>query len=215
VTVALVLTALWGCKWYGETQLGRLVLTTDGPGLAAELFEADQDRPVVSPFPVPTLRPVTLPPGDYRLRLGVGQGRRATYGVYITAGQDHQFKVHLEETGRFRSVLFGKPAPIAWRLLEHVQLSGDGRLLCSSGRGSVEISRRNGSVLEHGPAVEEPLLQTLDGQTAGAHGWPESGANKQDRVRLSEWCDTNLDSRIVFCKSSQLHVMKVNDREVL
>ncbi|MBM4070239.1 MAG: serine/threonine protein kinase [Planctomycetes bacterium] len=54
--------------WYREAQLGRVVLTTDGPNLVAEIIDAN-DKLVVPAFTVPTTKPVALRAGAYQLRL--------------------------------------------------------------------------------------------------------------------------------------------------
>ena len=91
----LALGGLSAWKSYREHQLGRLLLTTDGPYLKADVLN-DRDEAVVPAFTVPAQDWVLLSPGSYRVRLSCPGLLSETLHVNIERGAKHQFKVGLE-----------------------------------------------------------------------------------------------------------------------
>jgi outer membrane protein assembly factor BamB len=68
--VLLMAGALVGWRYYADWWLGRVELTSDGPPLAAEVLpETGSDQPITDPFDVGARAVITLPAGDYRLRV--------------------------------------------------------------------------------------------------------------------------------------------------
>jgi outer membrane protein assembly factor BamB len=94
-TVLLMLGAWAGWRSYGEWRLGRVVLTTDGPPLRAQVLAESADEPIGEPFDVGTRTLLPLPAGDYRLRV-TGTG---------LLGQTYRFAVNRGETLAHRIAL--------------------------------------------------------------------------------------------------------------
>ncbi len=95
VAAVLALGGLSVWKTYQEHQLGRLLLTTDGPYLKAEVLN-DRDEAVVPAFTVPAQDWVLLAPGSYRVRLSSPGLLSETLSVEIERGAKKEFKVGLE-----------------------------------------------------------------------------------------------------------------------
>ncbi len=95
VAALLALGGLSAWRSYQEHQLGRLLLTTDGPYLRAEVLN-ERDEAVVPAFTVPAQEWVLLAPGSYRVRLSCPGLLSETLQVAIERGAKHQFKVDLE-----------------------------------------------------------------------------------------------------------------------
>jgi len=106
-TVLVMIGALLGWRFYSDWQLGRIVLTNDGPPLTAQVLPESGDLPAGEPFEVVTRWVLALPAGDYRLRLnGVGRlGRTCRFAV--NRGETQTHAISLDE-GR---LLGGEPPP--------------------------------------------------------------------------------------------------------
>ena len=63
------------------------MLIADGPPLAAELLPASDDRPMGEPFDVGTRTVLTLPAGDYRLRIKAAELMSQTYRIAVNRGE--------------------------------------------------------------------------------------------------------------------------------
>jgi len=106
-TVLVMVGALLGWRFYSDWQLGRIVLTNDGPPLTAQVLPDSGDQPAGEPFEVVTRSVLALPAGDYRLRLnGVGRLGR-TYRFAVNRGETQVHALSLDE-GR---LLGGEPPP--------------------------------------------------------------------------------------------------------
>jgi serine/threonine protein kinase len=80
-----------------HAQLGHIRLKTDGPSLVADVLEADEDRPIMPSFTVPTAEPFDLPEGSYRLRLS-GPGRATeTTQLLVDRGRQLDYQVGLKQ----------------------------------------------------------------------------------------------------------------------
>jgi hypothetical protein len=95
--------AAW--RWYADWRLGRVVLTTDGPPLTADVLPAGDDTPVTEPFTIGTSTPLALPAGDYRLRLRAPGRLGRTVRVGLNRGETVTHRVSLEQ-----GLLFGSEA---------------------------------------------------------------------------------------------------------
>ena len=96
-TVVLMLGAVLGWRYYSDWRLGRVVLTTDGPPLIAQLLPESGDEPIGEPFDVGKRTALSLPAGDYRLRL-TGTGRLGrTYRMGVDRGETHSHRLSLDE----------------------------------------------------------------------------------------------------------------------
>ena len=94
----LMAAALGGWRYYADWRLGRVELTTDGPPLAAEVLpESASDQPITEPFDVGARTVITLPAGDYRLRVGERGCLSQTYKVAINRGETRTHHLTLDE----------------------------------------------------------------------------------------------------------------------
>jgi outer membrane protein assembly factor BamB/tRNA A-37 threonylcarbamoyl transferase component Bud32 len=83
----------WG--WYTEGLKGQLVLTTDGPGLEAEVLK-DNDELVLPPFAVSAApQTISLPARNYRVRLSAPGPLSETYHVVVEQGVQQPYEVRL------------------------------------------------------------------------------------------------------------------------
>src|SRR5262249_30448267 len=77
---------------------GRIVLTTGGPPLAAEVLSASSgDRPMGEPFDVGARTVLTLPAGDYRLRVQAAGLMSQTYPIPGNRGETRTHHVTLDD----------------------------------------------------------------------------------------------------------------------
>ena len=97
-TVLLMIGAFVGWRYYSDWRLGRVVLTTDGPPLAAEVLPASSgDEPIGEPFDIGTRTVVALPAGDYRLRVKATGLMGQTYRVAVNRGETRTHRLTLDE----------------------------------------------------------------------------------------------------------------------
>jgi outer membrane protein assembly factor BamB/tRNA A-37 threonylcarbamoyl transferase component Bud32 len=198
VAALLALGSLSAWRSYQEHQLGRLLLTTDGPYLRAEVLN-ERDEAVVPAFTVPAQEWVVLAPGSYRVRLSCPGLLSETLQVDIERGAKHQFKVDLEARqlweplaeshgdrvvavdlgGRIdfvrlsdnQSVLSrvdGRTGKVVWKKPRHVKPKGPGKGLTDE-----EWQQRETILAENWPG-DLPLLQVapdLDGDGVGDLVW--------------------------------------------
>src|SRR5262249_19376967 len=95
-TVILMMAALFGWRDYSGWRLGRIVLTSDGPPLAAEVLPASSgDQPMGEPFDVGARTVVSLPAGDYRLRVKAAGRMSQTYRIAVNRGETRTHHVTL------------------------------------------------------------------------------------------------------------------------
>ena len=83
VTALVLLGALLAWHLYAGWRLGRIELTTEGAPLRVQVFRESGDEPIGDAFDVAERAVLSLPAGDYRLRItGNGRlGRRARFAV--------------------------------------------------------------------------------------------------------------------------------------
>src|SRR5262245_14981126 len=94
VSLLVIAGSYFGWAAYSESLMGRLVLTTDGPSLVAEVLN-DRDEPVVPSFPVPTTQPVVLPAGSYRVLLSASGQLSETWNIDVERGVERSHAVRL------------------------------------------------------------------------------------------------------------------------
>ncbi len=87
-TVLLLFGSQLAWRGYCHWRLGRVVLATSGPPLSAQVFPESGDAPVGEPFEVVDRAVLSLPAGDYRLRV-TGHGR---------LGRTYRFAVNRDAT---------------------------------------------------------------------------------------------------------------------
>ncbi len=86
--VLALLAALGGWRAYSEWRLGRIELTNDGPMLTVQVLDESGEHPLGEPVEVFKKATLSLPDGDYRLRVNQ-EGR---------LGRTYRFGVHRGET---------------------------------------------------------------------------------------------------------------------
>lgn len=94
--ILIVVVGLLSWKLHQESRLGQFSLQTDGPPLVAEVLD-DNDEQVIKPFRVPTVLPVELPAGEYRVRLSGTDLMSETFQLSVEAGGKHEFNVNLDD----------------------------------------------------------------------------------------------------------------------
>jgi len=106
-TALLILGTVSAWKSYAEWQLGHIELTNDGPILKVQVCDETGERPIGEPVDLVTNTALTLPDGDYRLRVnGVGRLGRM-YRFAVNRGETIAYALSLDE-GR---LLGGDPYP--------------------------------------------------------------------------------------------------------
>jgi len=96
-TVLLMVSALAGWRYYSEWRLGRIILTTDGLPLTAQVLPESGDQPITDPFDVGTRTIVALPASEYRLRVRAKglRGRISRFAIH--RGETRSHRVSLDE----------------------------------------------------------------------------------------------------------------------
>ncbi len=97
-TVLLMAAALVSWRYYADWRLGRVELTADGPPLAAEVLpESGSDQPITDPFDVGARAVISLPAGDYRLRVRGAGLLSQTYKVAFHRGETRAHHLTLSD----------------------------------------------------------------------------------------------------------------------
>jgi outer membrane protein assembly factor BamB len=160
-SVLLVVLAVFGWQWYMESRLGRVMLTTDGPPLAAEVLFEDRDDLVVKPFTLPTQEPVSLPAGSYRLRLS-GQGLLSeTWQFLVRKGTQQQLSVRLGAGELW------DPIPAA-QWFDVMDLAGRSDVILFDDRGLRRLDGATAKVIWERPLGEKDFWESL---TKGPFDW--------------------------------------------
>ncbi len=95
--VLVLLGGIAAWRAYSQWQLGHIVLSTSGQPLAAELISESGDASVGEPFDIGTHAVLSVPQGDYRLRVtGVGLLGQ-TYRVAVNRGETRTHSLALDE----------------------------------------------------------------------------------------------------------------------
>ena len=96
-TVLLMAGAFFGWRFYSDWRLGRVVLSTTGPALTTVLLHDSGDEPIGEPFDLGSHTTLSLPAGDYRLRVqGVGLIGQ-TYRLAVYRGETRDYRLALDE----------------------------------------------------------------------------------------------------------------------
>ena len=108
VTLIFMSASVVAWHYYSEWRLGRVELITNGVPLVAQVLAQSSDDAIGEPFDLVTRAVVSLPDGEYRLRVN-GMGRLGrTYRFAVNRGETQSHTVSLDE-GR---LLGGEPG--AW-----------------------------------------------------------------------------------------------------
>ncbi len=97
---ALLLVAGSAAGWwfYAEWRLGRIELTNEGAPLAVQVLSESGDEPLGEPLDVVRRATLTLPDGDYRLRVS-GSGRLSqTYRFAVNRGELQTHPITLDDS---------------------------------------------------------------------------------------------------------------------
>jgi outer membrane protein assembly factor BamB len=95
IAVAVVLGSIASWWAYGQSRLGHISLTTEGPSLTAEVLDEESDEPVVPSMAVPSQEPVALKEGRYRLRLSASGLLSETWPLEVQRGSQSSLDVRL------------------------------------------------------------------------------------------------------------------------
>ncbi len=93
--VLLVIGGFFGWQWWVNSRLGQVTLTSDFPTLKAEVLD-EQDQLIGKPFTVPTLEPLSLPEGNYQVRLSQAGQLSETSLLHMERGSQPRFPMGLE-----------------------------------------------------------------------------------------------------------------------
>ncbi|MEI8379541.1 MAG: protein kinase [Planctomycetota bacterium] len=95
-SLTLIVGGWFGWQLYRDSLQGRMLFTTDGPTLVAEVLNQDGE-PVVAGFPVPNPQPVTVPAGPYQVRFSSAGLLSETWQLNVDRGGPQTFPVKLME----------------------------------------------------------------------------------------------------------------------
>ena len=113
----MIASASLSWRTYAEWRLGRVELTTDGSPLTVQVLSETGDEPIGESFELAKRVVLTLPDGDYRLRLsGVGRLGR-TYRFAVNRGETQSHNLSLDE-GRLLGGEWHTPLPNGKRPME-------------------------------------------------------------------------------------------------
>jgi outer membrane protein assembly factor BamB len=96
-TVLLMIGAFGAWRYYSDWRLGRILLTTDGPSLTAQVLPEASDEPIGEPFSIGAHSVVSLPAGDYRLRVQAPGLMGQTYRVALNRGETRTHRVTIDD----------------------------------------------------------------------------------------------------------------------
>ncbi len=128
-TLAVVAAAIGAWWFYSGWRIGRIELFTDDGPIVAQVLGELSDEPIGDPFDLNTRAMLSLPAGEYRLRVtGVGRLSR-TFRFAVNRGETIAHTISIDE-GRLA----------AWRAkafenLRRIQ-EGGGDSVCEYGRGT-------------------------------------------------------------------------------
>jgi hypothetical protein len=95
--IVVELVGLAGWRLYDHWSSGRIVLTNQGPALSVQVLDESGEVPVGDPFDLVAESVLTLPDGDYRLRVN-GEGRLGrTYRFAVNRGETVEHELSLDE----------------------------------------------------------------------------------------------------------------------
>jgi serine/threonine protein kinase len=154
-TAGLLLVACW-FTWqrYDDWRKGRLFLASDGTAATAELFH-DDGTSAGPPFSLPTEEPLSLPAGEYQLRLRGRGFLEESYRVRVDRAVERAYDVSLADQRLW------KPMPVP-RCYELAELNGRRDVFVLSETG---VSRRHGGT---GQVLwEADLREAADPKLAG------------------------------------------------
>jgi PQQ-like domain len=107
---AVAVLVIVGPRYYAGWRIGHIVLFTDDAPVVAQVLEELSDQPIGEPFDLHSRAKVSLPAGEYRLRVtGLGRLSR-TYRFAVNRGETLAHTISIDE-GR---LLGGERAPVEY-----------------------------------------------------------------------------------------------------
>jgi serine/threonine protein kinase len=94
-SILVLVGGILGWLWYRQAQLGQVNLTSNGPTLVGEILD-DEDQLVVPSFSVPTATPLSVPRGNYWLRLSGSGMLSETWPLEVRRGEETGHSVSLQ-----------------------------------------------------------------------------------------------------------------------
>ena len=89
--------SIGGWRYYSDSRVGRVELLTEGEPVVAQVLDASSDSAIGEPFDLATRAVVSLPDGDYRLRVN-GEGRMGrTYRFAVNRGETQAHTISIDE----------------------------------------------------------------------------------------------------------------------
>ena len=196
VASALMLIAgFFGWNWHSDSVKGRLLLTTDGPALKAEVLYPDREEPAAEEFTVPNGIPVALHAGEYRVRLSAPGRPSETYRFSVDRGRSQNFDVSLEDRQ-----LWSPERPLAAPVAEVVELTDHADLIEWDGETLRRRDGKTGKVvwdIAAGPRTGWPGAGDFP-QWIGRLGNPEKGTGAARLVRPAADLDGDGTRDLVF-----------------
>ncbi len=175
VTLLLVLAAVQGLRYYQESKLGRIVLTTDSStALVAEVLAGDREELVLPAFTVPTQQPVSLPAGEYRVRLSSTEPTvlSETYLLTVERGPEQRFDIRLDDRR------LGAPIELAEQE-RHNLLTLEGRtdVIITAAKSIRRVEAATGKVIWQTSLSQEdqPIIAEASRK---ARRWPDFGGRR-------------------------------------
>jgi tRNA A-37 threonylcarbamoyl transferase component Bud32 len=96
-TILLMIAGFAAARFYNAWRLGRLVLASDGPPLSAVVLPESGEEPIGEPFDIGTRTVLSLPHGDYRLRVTGAGLMGQTYRVAVNRGETRTHRLVLDD----------------------------------------------------------------------------------------------------------------------
>ncbi len=96
-TVLLLIAGLLAWRSYSEWQLGRIVLTNDGPPMTVQVLDEPGREPIGEPVEVFKKSTLALPDGDYRLQVNQEGRLGRTYRLAVNRGETIAHELSLDE----------------------------------------------------------------------------------------------------------------------
>ncbi len=97
-TSLLIAGAVLGWRVYSDWQLGLIEVVTQGTPLLVQVLPAASDEPLGEPFDLVTRSKLSLPAGDYRLRVNAPGRLGQTYRLAINQGETETHTLSLDDT---------------------------------------------------------------------------------------------------------------------
>lgn len=120
LAATLVVGGLLVSRYYTESRMGTVSLTTSGPRMVGEILDI-HEQSITADFPVPTTKPLKLPAGEYTLRLSTDGLLSESWPLEIHRGEQQSLTVG------FRSRWLWPPQelnPNGWTQIDILDFAG-------------------------------------------------------------------------------------------